>query len=167
MAYLDIESVDLVFGMSYLVFGMLYFAKGSSKCQSFVDFFHLHIREACVPGFEWISGKFPNGLWPPRPFFGKFHCDFFRKFITKITVSNAKKIAMKFFGSEMTPPPPLGLFPKKHPFWKRRSSLICKNIEPERFLKEISHEDYYWKFICPAWMGPSENVKSDLPVLTN
>ena len=42
---------------------------------------------------------------PPRPFFGKFHCDFFRKFITKIPVSNAKKIAMKFFGSEMTPPP--------------------------------------------------------------
>ena len=41
---------------------------------------------------------------PPRPFFEKFHCDFFRKFITKITVSNAKKIAMKFFGSEMTPP---------------------------------------------------------------
>ena len=25
--------------------------------------------------------------------------------MTKITVSNAKKIAMKFFGSEMTPPP--------------------------------------------------------------
>ena len=36
---------------------------------------------------------------------GTSDCDFFRKFITKITVSNAKKIAMKFFGSEMTPTP--------------------------------------------------------------
>ena len=56
------------------------------------------------------SNEFPENFRtafdpPPRPFFGKFHCDFFRKFITKITVSNAKKIAMKFFGSEMTPPP--------------------------------------------------------------
>ena len=30
---------------------------------------------------------------------------FFRKFMTKSAVSNAKKIATKFFGSEMTPPP--------------------------------------------------------------
>ena len=30
--------------------------------------------------------------------------------MTKITVSNAKKIALKFFRSEMTPPPPLREF---------------------------------------------------------
>ena len=41
---------------------------------------------------------------PPAPFSENFIAIFFRKFITKITVSNAKKIAMKFFGSEMTPP---------------------------------------------------------------
>ena len=114
-------------------------AKNGSKCNQFIILMPSHfshsqfrLREACLPGFEWISGKFPNGLWPPpRPFFGKFHCDFFRKpvapalnlqwnfsdrkwpppflkffwkFMTKKAVSNAKKIAMKFFRSEMTPP---------------------------------------------------------------
>ena len=63
---------------------------------------------------------------PPRPFFGKFHCDFFRKFITKITVSNAKKIAMKFFGSEMTPPPPFGNFPEIHSNPGRQASLTTR-----------------------------------------
>ena len=42
-----------------------------------------NIREACIYQNRWISGKFPNGLWPPnplpRPFFGKKCCDFFRK----------------------------------------------------------------------------------------
>ena len=63
---------------------------------------------------------------PPRPFFGKFHCDFFRKFITKITVSNAKKIAMKFFRSEMTPPPPFGNFPEIHSNPGTQASLSGK-----------------------------------------
>ena len=32
------------------------------------------VREARLPGFEWISGKFPNGLWhpPPAPFSENF-----------------------------------------------------------------------------------------------
>ena len=42
--------------------------------------------------------------------------------MTKIAVSKAKKIAMKFFRSEMTPPP-FGNFPEIHPFWRRQASL--------------------------------------------
>ena len=45
--------------------------------------------------------------------------------MTKITVSNAKKIAMKFFRSEMTPPP-FKKFPEIHPFWRRQASLIIR-----------------------------------------
>ena len=44
--------------------------------------------------------------------------------MTKIAFSKAKKIAMKFFGSEMTPPP-FGNFPEIHPFWWRQGSLKC------------------------------------------
>ena len=43
--------------------------------------------------------------------------------MTKITFTKAKKIAMKFFGSEMTPLPPFGNFPKIHPFWCGQASL--------------------------------------------
>ena len=42
--------------------------------------------------------------------------------MTKITVSNAKKFAMKFFRSEITPPP-FGNFLEIHPFWYRQASL--------------------------------------------
>ena len=51
--------------------------------------------------------------------------------MTKITLSNAKKIAMKFFGSEMTHPPhTFGNFPEIHPFRYARASLrsIMKRI---------------------------------------
>ena len=41
---------------------------------------------------------------------------FFRKFMTKSAVSNAKKIATKFFGSETTPP----IFQKIIHFWNHR-----------------------------------------------
>ena len=47
--------------------------------------------------------------------------------MTKITVSNAKKFAMKFFRSEMTPPS-FGNFPEIHPFWRRQASLICSTL---------------------------------------
>ena len=42
--------------------------------------------------------------------------------MTKIAFSEAKKIAMKFFGSEMTPPP-FGNFPEIHPFSYPQASL--------------------------------------------
>ena len=42
--------------------------------------------------------------------------------MTKKAVSNAKKIAMKFFRSEMTPPP-FGNFLKIRPFLQRQASL--------------------------------------------
>ena len=94
-------------------------------------------------------------LSPPRPFFGKFHCDFFRKpvapalnlqwnfsdrkwpppflkffwkFMTKKAVSNAKKIAMKFFRSEMTPPLS-EIFRKFIRFSERQASLSRKEKE--------------------------------------
>ena len=48
--------------------------------------------------------------------------------MTKIAFSKAKKIAMKFFGSEMTPPPPFGNFPEIHPFWYTQASLMVMMI---------------------------------------
>ena len=42
--------------------------------------------------------------------------------MTKIAFSKAKKIAMKFFGSEMTPPP-FGNFPEIHRFSYAQASL--------------------------------------------
>ena len=86
----------------------------------------------------------------PRPFFGKKYCDFFpnrtkphqicnenfqigndpppfltffRKIMTKIGVFKAKKNAMKFFGSEMTPPPLSEIFRKFIDFCKYRLPL--------------------------------------------
>ena len=98
-------------------------------------FFETILRDAWPNDYRWIFGKVPNGLCPPPPppaLFWEKCCDFFqnhdgqhwicneifwigndppliskffRKFMTKSAVSNAKKIATKFFGSEMTPPP--------------------------------------------------------------
>ena len=48
--------------------------------------------------------------------------------MTKIAFSKAKKIAMKFFGSEITPP--FGNFPEIHPFWYARASLML-NVGPQ------------------------------------
>ena len=45
----------------------------------------------------------------------------------QIGVSNAKNFATKFFGSEMTPSPPFGTFPKIHRYWYRQASLISVN----------------------------------------
>ena len=85
---------------------------------------------------------------PPRPFFGKFHCDFFRKFITKITVSNAKKIAMKFFGSEMTPPP-FGNFPEIHSNPGTQASLRLRVFSYQLFMVQfiLSHVDASIKYV--------------------
>ena len=55
---------------------------------------------------------------PPPPLFWEKCCDFFlRKFLERkwppqIGVSNAKNFATKFFGSEITPPPPFWNFSK-------------------------------------------------------
>ena len=65
---------------------------------------------------RWIFGKFPNSLWPPAPFWGKM-LRFFLWKSPKIVVSNAKNFATNFFGSEMTPSPPFGTFPKIHRKW--------------------------------------------------
>ena len=64
--------------------------------------------------------KFQTAFDPPPPLFWEKCCDFLlRKFLERkrppqIGVSNAKNFATKFFGSEMTPPPPFGTFPKIH-----------------------------------------------------
>ena len=60
--------------------------------------------EARLLQYRWISGKFPNALWPPpggppRPFFGKKYCDFFSK-----PDQTAPNLQRNFFRSEMTPP---------------------------------------------------------------
>ena len=54
--------------------------------------------------------------------------------MTKIAVSKAKEIAMKFFRSEMTPTPPFGNVPEIHPFLKLRASLRSKANPKKIFL---------------------------------
>ena len=57
--------------------------------------------------------------------------------MTKIAVSKAKKIAMKFFGSEMTPPP-FGNFLKIHPFWQKEASLNLGPNFPFKYLAQAT-----------------------------
>ena len=111
---------------------------------------NLTVRDACPIHYRWIFGKVPNGLWPPPspPFLGKmlrffqnyddqhWICNeifwigndpppiskFFRKFMTKSAVSNAKN-CNEIFWIGNDPPPPFGNFPKIHPFWFGQASL--------------------------------------------
>ena len=92
------------------------------------SFMHIYLHTSmfwlgtpvCTNIDEFLE-KFQTAFDPPPspPFLGKC-CDFFlrnfleRKWPPQIGVSNAKNFATNFFGSEMTPPPPFGTFPKIH-----------------------------------------------------
>ena len=137
------------------------------------------LRDACPIHYRWIFGKVPNGLWPPPPptLFWEKCCDFFqnhddqhwicneifwigndpppiskffRKFMTKSAVSNAKKIATKFFGSEMTPPPPLWNFSKN-------SSIMVGTGFPyycRSFLHQPCWKFDFWVALVQFWFCP-------------
>ena len=105
------------------------------------------LREARPYHYQWIFGKVPNGLWPPPPpLFWEKCCDFFqnyddqhwicneifwigndpppiskffRKFMTKSAVSNAKKMNRKL-------PPHSEIFQNFIHIWKHRLPLVLR-----------------------------------------
>ena len=88
----------------------------------------VQLREACVPGFEWISGKFPKGggvISDPKNFIAIFFA-----LETVIMVLNLRKKSQWNFpkkgrgGGQR----PFGNFPEIHPFWYARASLRGRSL---------------------------------------
>ena len=65
-----------------------------------------------------FSEKFQTAFDPPPLIFGKLCCNFFLKFMTKVSSIMAKICNINFWIENDPSPPPFGTFPKIHPFWK-------------------------------------------------
>ena len=78
--------------------------KSSETIWIFWGKLKIYLREACVPGFEWISGKFPNGLWPP-PFSENFIAIFSANSLPKLPFLMQKKLQWNFLDRKWPPPP--------------------------------------------------------------
>ena len=92
-------------------------------------------RKPVAPALN-LQWNFSDRKWPP-PF-----RSFFRKFMTKIAFSKAKKLQWNFFDRKW-PPPPFGNFPEIHRFSYAQASLSHNITHNKRKI--------FWQVLSVVW----------------
>ena len=97
---------------------------------------------------EFATKFFRREMIPPPPIF-----KFFRKFMTKSAVSNAKRMQRNFLDQKRPPPIPFGNFPKIHQFWCGQASLslLTHYLTPPKYWPYFSSpnddQNLFWAML--------------------